>query len=159
LGQKDPLPLQKFLVVARWDRGGVALSAERLKKLARELGYDQGFRTSAKEGWEIEKLIQSVLSAIDWKSLPWVGSNLLGDDITKLLVAEMEAARLLASADDLFRAFVQACPDWTSERDLRDAFNICISRVEQRGLIRRLRFGGYVLLQPEMLDAYASAIV
>jgi len=31
--------------------------------------------------------------------------------------------------------------------------------LENRDLIRRLSFGGYVLLQPELLDAYASAIV
>ena len=36
---KDPMPLQKILVIARCDRGGVAISGERLNELARELGY------------------------------------------------------------------------------------------------------------------------
>jgi hypothetical protein len=31
--------------------------------------------------------------------------------------------------------------------------------LENRDLIRRLTFGGYVLLQPELLDAYGSAMV
>ena len=38
-------------------------------------------------------------------------------------------------------------------------FETCIGRVESRGLIRRLSFGNFVLLQPELLDAYASAFV
>ena len=42
---------------------------------------------------------------------------------------------------------------------LRASFETCIGRVESRGLIRRLQFGDLVLLQPELLDAYASAMV
>ena len=42
---------------------------------------------------------------------------------------------------------------------LRAQFETCIGRLENRDLIRRLSFGGYVLLQPELLDAYASAMV
>ncbi len=44
-------------------------------------------------------------------------------------------------------------------RSLRAKFDTCVGRVENRGLIRRLSFGGYILLQPELLDAYASAMV
>ena len=42
---------------------------------------------------------------------------------------------------------------------LRSGFETCIGRVESRGLIRRLHFGDLVLLQPELLDAYASGMV
>ena len=72
---KDPMPLQKILVIARCDRGGVAISGERLNELARELGYHGVFKTSAKEGWEIPALTEAVLRSVDWESLPWVGSN------------------------------------------------------------------------------------
>src|SRR5947208_1516764 len=43
--------------------------------------------------------------------------------------------------------------------DLRAQFQTCIGRVEAAGLIRRLPSGNLVLLQPETLDAYASALV
>jgi len=51
--------------------------------------------------------------------------------------------------------------DQTAERpeNLYEQFKTCIGRVESRGLIRQLSFGKLVLLQPEMLDAYASALV
>src|SRR5215216_6034257 len=42
---------------------------------------------------------------------------------------------------------------------LQVQFETCIGLVESRGLIRRLSFGNLVLLQPELLDAYASAII
>ena len=75
------------------------------------------------------------------------------------MVGEKEAGRLLARADDLFRAFLREHPDWGGVWDLRAVFDTCVGRLEQRGLIRRLRFGGYLLLQPELLDAYASSLV
>ena len=39
----EPTSRRKFLVVARCDRGGVALSNERLNELASELGFGKGF--------------------------------------------------------------------------------------------------------------------
>ncbi len=45
------------------------------------------------------------------------------------------------------------------KEDLHAEFNTCIGLVEAQGLIKRLSFGGQVLLQPELLDAYASSIV
>jgi hypothetical protein len=47
----------------------------------------------------------------------------------------------------------------STDDQLRAQFETCIGRVEARGLIRRLSFGNFVLLQPELLDAYASAMV
>ncbi len=112
LWQTEAPPLHKFLVVAQCDRGGVAISDERLAELARELGYDGVFKTSAKEGWGIRELRDASLRAIDWEKLPWVGSNRLFEDLKSFLVAEKEAGRLLVTADDLFRAFLAARPNW-----------------------------------------------
>ncbi|MEW6738023.1 MAG: toll/interleukin-1 receptor domain-containing protein, partial [Acidobacteriota bacterium] len=42
---------------------------------------------------------------------------------------------------------------------LRAVFETCIGLVESQDLIKRLSFGNLILLQPELLDAYASAIV
>jgi hypothetical protein len=47
----------------------------------------------------------------------------------------------------------------TDTEELRAQFETCVGRVESRGLIRRLSFGNLVLLQPELLGAYASAIM
>jgi hypothetical protein len=79
--------------------------------------------------------------------------------IKEFLVAEKEAGRLLTDAEELYRSFCLTHPDLVKDVDLPAKFETCIGRLENRGLIRRLSFGRYVLLQPEKLDAYASAMV
>jgi len=157
------LPMKKFLVAARMDRGGIPVSAERIQTLVRELGADGYFETSAKEGWTIAELAEAVRGAIDWEVLPKVSSTELFQRIKAFLVEEKKSGRLLSTADDLYRAFLRPKEATVEARgrapDLRAQFETCIGRVESRGLIRRLSFGDLVLLQPEMLDAYASAMV
>jgi WD40 repeat protein len=148
----------KFLVAARTDRGGITVSDERIRTFMREHDFADFFRTSAREGWQIAALKVAVAQAIRWEELPKVSSNELFQEIKDFLVAEKKEGRILATADELFGAYLRKA-NLRSADDLRDAFQHCINRIENRGLIRRLKFGGLVLLQPELLDAYASAII
>jgi hypothetical protein len=67
---------------------------------------------------------------------------------------------LMAPASHLYEEFARQNKEKaTQAANLRDQFDTCIGRLENRDLIRRFTFGGYVLLQPELLDAYASAMV
>jgi WD40 repeat protein len=152
-------PLKKYLIAARVDRGGVSVSRERIDALVYDLGFEGYFETSAKEGWNIIPLRDAIREAISWEALPKVISTELFRQIKDFLVAEKSAVRLLSSSDDLYRAFLRS-PDAPAETsELRPQFETCIGRVESRGLIRRLSFGNLILLQPELLDAYASALV
>ena len=153
------LPMKKFLVAARVDRGGTGVSAERIRLVVQELGFDGFFATSAKEGRNIAALIQAIQGAIDWTQLPWVQSSELFQRIKTFLVEEKEAGRVLSTAADLYHAFLRAEPALARSEELRKQFETCIGLVESRGLIRRLSFGNLVLLQPELLDTYASALV
>jgi small GTP-binding protein len=157
--QRDAaIPLKKFLVAARTDRGGVAVSKERIKKVMGEMGFDGYFETSAKEGKKIKELMGEIRKAIDWDALPRVTSTELFHGIKQFILDEKEAGRLLCTGDELFRAFCKAHPD-ISDEELRSKFDTCVSRLQNRDLVRILSFGGYILLQPELLDAYASAII
>jgi GTPase SAR1 family protein len=153
------VPVKKFLVAARTDRGGVGVSTARVEALARELGFDGYFKTSAKEGWQVAELAEAVRNAVQWDCLPKVSSTALFQDIKTFLLSEVEAGRLLATADDLYRSFLRSANRPPPADDLRAQFENCARLVESQGLIRRLSFGGLVLLRPELLDAYASAIV
>jgi WD40 repeat protein len=159
LQAESAVPLKKYLVAARADRGGIPVSRERIETTVRELGFDGFFETSAKEGLRIPELIEAIHAGINWDGLPRVSSNQLFQTIKEFLIAEKEASRLLSTADDLYRSFYQTHTDLAQDQELRAKFETCIGRVENRGLIRRLSFGGYILLQPELLDAYASAMV
>ena len=165
------IPMHKFLVAARVDRGSIGVNQARIDTLLRDLGFEAYFETSAKEGWEIPQLTQAIHQAIDWQAIPKVSSTELFQHIKEFLMATKAGGRLLATADDLYQLFRQQAlqsqlrlpefdlADEGVDELLRVQFDTCVGRVESRGLIRRLSFGNLVLLQPELLDAYASAIV
>jgi class 3 adenylate cyclase/GTPase SAR1 family protein len=154
------VPMKKFLVSARNDRGGVAIGEERLQAVLKEFGFDGYFKTSAKEGWQIAELRAAIEQAIPWGDLPEVSSSQLFADLKAFLVKVKETGRLLALPDQLYGDFVAQHPEAAKDApDLRAQFDTCIGRLETRDLIRCLTFGSYVLLQPELLDAYASAMV
>lgn len=153
------LSLKKFLVVARIDRGGIGVSPKRIKKIVDELGFEGYFETSAKEGWGISKLRDAINETINWETLPKVSSTELFQQIMSFLVTEKEKGRLLSTLDDLYRAFIKSKDGPTKTADFLAEFDTCIGRVESAGLIKQLSFGKLVLLQPELLDTYASALV
>lgn len=159
LQQTGNAPVKKFLVAARTDRGGISFSRKRIEAIVREMGFDGYFETSAKEGWRIAELTDAMRLGVNWDALPKVSSSELFQTIKEFLITEKEAGRLLSTADDLYRSFCHTHPDLSSDQDLRAKFEACVNRIENRDLIRRLNFGDYVLLQPEKLDAYASAMV
>ena len=151
-------PVAKFLVAARTDRGGIGVPAPRIEALLQQLQIDRYFETSAKEMWGIDELRAAVRAAIDWNQLPRVTSTQLLQEIREFLIAEKDAGRILTRFPELYKRFTASRPH-NGGGDFRQEFDVCIGRVESRGLIKRLSFGDYVLLQPEYVDAYASAIV
>jgi WD40 repeat protein len=153
------VPLRAYLVAARADRGGVAVTKQRVEAMVDDLDLDGFFETSAKEGWQVTDLAEAIRDGIIWDALPVVSSSVLFDSIKRFLLEEKQQGRLLSTTDDLFRTFQRLQSAATSDGELRASFEACIGRVESRGFIRRLHFGDLVLLQPELLDAYASAMV
>jgi GTPase SAR1 family protein len=170
--------LPTFLVAARADRGGINVSDQRILKLMADFGLAQYFRTSAKEGTDIDLLRSRLLAAIDWSRIPEVTSTTLFAAV-KQFVMERRPSILLAPVDELGQLFQAEVPSGVqlltgqvgslalagdnppapSPTGLTSVFEGCIARLESTGLVKRLKFGDYVLLQPELLDAYAGAMV
>src|SRR5262249_52237018 len=155
--QPSPL-LKRFLIVGRIDRGS-GVRREHLEALVSELGFDGYFETSAKEGWGIDSLKTAIRGAIDWESLPKVSSTKLFHDIKNFLIEEKQTGRFLSTIDDLYYIFLRSKRYSGTTETLIEQFETCIGRVEPRGLIHRLHYDNLILLQSELLDAYASALV
>jgi small GTP-binding protein len=154
------VPAKRFLVSARADRGGVSVSKERIQAVREEFGFDGYFETSAREGWQITELRAAIEAAIPWSDLPVVTSEKLFERIKAFLLEVKKGGVLLAQAAYLYDEFRRTNVTLLSSHpNLAAQFETCIGRLENRDLIRGLSFGGYVLLQPELLDAYASALV
>ena len=168
--------LPTFLIAARTDRGGINVSDQRIQRLMSEFGLTEYFKTSAKEGENTDLLRSRLLAAIDWTRIPEVTSTAFFAAV-KQFVVEQKSRILLAPVDDLRQMFQAAVPSGaqlleqeqpgavgdaspeTTSAGLTSVFEGCIARLESAGLVKRLKFGDYVLLQPEYLDAYAGAMV
>lgn len=153
------LPLKTYLVAARMDRGRLAVSSERIREIVDELGLDGFFLTSARDGRQIAELAEAIRTGIAWDALPVVSSSNMFTSVWRFVLNERDQGRALSTLDELFRSFAQAQPDVTDDDESRAAFETCIGRVESQGLIRRLHFGGLVLLQAELLDDYVQTML
>lgn len=154
-----PMPLKKYLVAARVDRGGIGVSKERIDQFVQEMGFHGYIETSAKEGLNIDALKGMIKGAIAWEALPRVTSNVLFENIKSFLLQRKEGGQILSIKYDLYNAFLSAQKVGPDSEELRAQFGRCIALVEARDLIRHLGIGNFLLLQPELLDAYASALV
>jgi len=170
--------LPTFLVAARADRGGISVSDQRLQQLMEDFGLAQYFKTSAKEGTDTDLLRSELLAAIDWSQIAEVTSTTVFAAVKKF-VMERRPSILLTPVKELCRLFQAEVPSGaqlltgqeptadpaddnsptSSPAGLTSVFEGCIARLESAGLVKRPRFGDYVLLQPEFLDAYAGAMV
>ena len=170
--------LPAFLVAARADRGGINVSDQRIQELMADFGLAQYFKTSAKEAMDTGLLRSRLLAAIDWSRIPAVTSTTLFAAVKKF-VMEQRPGLLLTPIDELCRLFQAEVPSGVqlltgqelpreptgdsaptpSPAGLTSVFEGCIARLESAGLVKRLKFGDYLLLQPELLDAYAGAMV
>ncbi|GIM95315.1 TIR domain-containing protein [Paractinoplanes toevensis] len=148
-----------ILVAARTDRGGVAAGDKRIAAICKELALTGYFQTSAREGRQIRELANAIRAAIDWDSLPLSVSTELFETIKQFLLRERKSRRVLATADDLYRDFRRYEPSVSDSGSLRSSFDACVRLLELRDVVRRLSFGDFVLLQPEMLDFYASSLI
>ncbi len=153
------LPMRVFLVAARADRGTAAVSRERIQETVQAFGFDGYVETSAKEGWGVDDLVRAVRDGIAWDALPVVSSNELFEAIKDFVVEEKQQGRILSTVDDLMRSFRRTQQDAPPIDELVDRFSACIGQLESVGVVRRMSYGDYVLLRPELLDSYASALV
>jgi GTPase SAR1 family protein len=171
--------LPTFLVAARIDRGGISVSDERIDQVRAEFAIDEYFKTSAFEGTNTGLLRSRILAAIDWERMPKVTSTALFAAMKKFVLEQKSSGNLLTPLAELSQTFQQSVPSGlqllnaehangrtdpqsapeASSTELAAVFEGCVARLEAAGLVKRLKFGDYVLLQPELLDAYASAIV
>ena len=156
---KREQPVPKFLVGARADRGASSINASARHAIMTRFGIRRYFETSAKGGWGIGELRDAIDQAIDWNSLPLAHSTELFEVAKRFLATERLTGRGLSTVEDLFRLFSALHPMHVENFNARQDFQTCLNLLETRGHIRRLSFGNQILLMPELLDAYASAMV
>lgn len=146
----------KLLVAARIDRGRPMVGHSRIQQFADEHRYARYLETSAKTGEGCAELRSAIANNIDWESIPWTTSprvfKLLKDEIIGLRDEGVVLLRLSELKQRL------------EMRQLEEPFSVevllaVVSLLAGPGIVWRLDFGDFVLLQPERVNAYASAVI
>jgi WD40 repeat protein len=149
--------ITRILVAARVDRGGAKVSDAELRKVRREFGFSHYVTTSAKESRGVASLARTIEQAITWEHQPKVSSTRLFDAIRGFLLQKRDTELLLVTEAELRDAFIAT--DAISSKEIDAEFRVCVDRAQARGLVRRFSFGNLILLRPEVVDAYAAAVL
>lgn len=156
----------RLAIFSQVDVGEPKLGNTKLDRFCQQHGLADWLITSAKNGRNCSdaenggkpsKLKQLIADRIPWDKLPWTATPRLLAELKSALL-KMRATtdiRLLRFAE-LAQRLEQTLPgERFGESDVRTA----VSLLANHGLARSLKFGDLVLLQPELLNGYAGAII
>ena len=149
-------PLKKFLVAARCDRNGPSVSQQRIDEMRLRFGFDGYFETSAKRGDSIEELQQALQKGIVWPLLAAVTRSSEFNITKSFLMAKKRRGTIVEERTLLFADLKASVARKKQAAITQRVFDVCLQQLETTGLIRRLPFGDFVLLQPELLDDYCG---
>ena len=151
--------IKKFLVAARVDWKGRVISSYKVNELIKELALDQYFITSAKKNDGIEPLVNAIRDNIPWEALPRVSPLRLFNQVKKYVNECKDRGEELLTVDKLYRGFIASLTEGSDEKELYENFVTCIDQLEEQDTIKRLHPDTFVLLKPQLLDYYASALI
>jgi small GTP-binding protein len=146
----------KILVATKIDRGAATLTQKKIKDFCKKHDYIDYIQTSAKTGAGKKEIIESIKKNIPWDITPSISTpklfKRLKDAITEIKNSELVVIQFpeLRERLNLTLKNVKFQDD-----DLRTVIRL----LSDQGLIKPLDFGDFILLKPEMINAYASAII
>ena len=156
----------RLLIFSQIDVGGMKLGKVKIERFCEQYGFSGWLPTSAKtgencsdyeNGAQPSKLKQLIAGSIPWDKLPWTSTpRLLAELKTAVMTMRDKSDIRLLRFAELTQRLEQMLP-WEEfgESDVRTA----VTLLANHGLARSLKFGDLVLLQPELLNGYAGAII
>ncbi|KJC41498.1 hypothetical protein UP09_20640 [Bradyrhizobium sp. LTSP885] len=148
----------KLLVVGRVDTGGLRVSRTQVKAFAKEHGFSGLLETSAKIGIGCEEFKQAILDNINWESIPWRSSPLLFKRLKEEIIRLKDEGRVLLRFNEL-REILQLRLSAEAARFTDDELMAVIGLLSGPAVVWELKFGSWILLQPELINAYAQAVI
>jgi len=156
----------KLLIAARTDVGSIKVSQQKIDRFLEEYDFDAYLPTSAKTGdncsdrknkGQPSALKQLIAQHIPWGTLPWTSTPNRLRKLKNVVLAmtENEQVKLLRFPELVQRLKHTLTGETFGEQEVRTA----VTLLANHGLVMPLKFGDLVLLRPEMLNGYASAII
>ncbi|MEO1396765.1 MAG: DUF4365 domain-containing protein [Cyanobacteria bacterium J06634_5] len=147
----------KLLVAGRIDAGGLrSVSRYQVEEFASEYGFSQYIETSAKENIGCAKLKATICKLIDWDSIAKRTTPKLFRRLKEEIVAIKDKGRVLIRFNELREALMlRMGKKYFTDAELKAV----ISLLAGPGIVWELGFGSWVLLAPELINAYAQAVI
>lgn len=154
----------KLLVAGRCDRGGLRVSRKSMEEFLNR--WRDGMispyhlrsyvETSALTGHGCEELRNEIADRIDWGAIPWVASPRIFKLLKDAVLQMRDDGIVLLRMNELKQQLELRLD---SNRFEMDELETVVQLLARPGIVRRLKFGDIVLLQPEWINKYASAVV
>jgi GTPase SAR1 family protein len=156
----------RLLIFSQIDVGGMKVGDAKIERFIQEHQFADWLATSAKtgqncsdgaNGGQPSRLKKLIADRVPWEALPWTATPRLLSELKSSLLKMRATAdiRLLRFAE-LAQRLKQALPgEQFGESDVRTAVTLLANHC----LALPLKFGDLVLLQPELLNGYAGAII
>jgi small GTP-binding protein len=156
----------KLLIAARTDVGTVKVSQKKIDHFLNQYGFAAYLPTSAKRGENCSDrknkdlpsaLKQLIAQYIPWDTLPWTSTPRLLRELKNAVLEMTEREKVaLLRFPELVQRLKQALPEETFvESDVRTA----VALLANHCLVMPLKFGDLVLLRPELINDYGSAVI
>lgn len=149
-------PFRKLLVAGRCDRGGLMVSSNSIERFRKERGFTRFLETSAYTGRGCSQLREAIIRNIAWSDIPWTSSprifKLLKEEIVKL----KDEGKVLLRMGELKQQLDLRLPD---EIFTLEQLRAVVGLLAGPGVVWQLEFGGFILLQPGRINAYAAAVI
>lgn len=151
-------PPVKLLVAGRVDASYVRVNREDVNNFIQQHGFKKFIETSARTNLGCDELRELIVRSIDWDSLPWRSSPALFKRLKEQIVRLKDEGRILMRFNELRDALRLRLPP--SEINFADAeLKAVLSLLSGPGVVLELEFGAWVLLQPELINAYGQAVI
>ena len=143
----------KLLVAGRTDINPVRLSTAQLEQFRTAAGFGEYLQTSASTGAGCDELRDTIIASINWTTIPWHSSPQVFQRLKTEILKLKDTGRALTTTKEL--------RDWlpaTIGPFEPDELDAVIGLLAGPGAVMAL-VGDHVLLQPELINAYAQAVI
>lgn len=155
-GTKD---FRKLLVAGRIDAGGLrSVSKAKVEEFAAEHGFARYVETSAKENVGCEELKKAIIDSIDWDHIAARTSPALFKRLKEEIVRLKDEDRALMRFNEL-RDALRLRLAGEDGRFSDDELKAVIGLLAGPGVVWELGFGSWILLQPELINSHAQAVI
>jgi WD40 repeat protein/GTPase SAR1 family protein/DNA-directed RNA polymerase subunit RPC12/RpoP len=147
---------RKLLVAGRCDRGGLIVSRKSIDDFSEEREFAEYLETSALTGSGCQELREAIIKNIDWDNIPYTSSPEIFKLLKEQIINLKDEGKVLLRLSELKQQLEMVLP---KNSFTFDELNAVIGLLAGPGIIKKLEFGDFVLLQPEIINSYAGAVV